>query len=278
MGETFKTDPRSMVQLIFLDQSMLYIKANSTVVVEEFRFNEKQKKDAMVTRFAKGSVRALTGLIGKRNPENVRFKSPAGTIGIRGTALEWEDDTVTVDFGSVVMTNKAGKIVILAGQRVLSGGLNKRLVTTSFKRSKTDSKNVAACMVQATASCHGLYKNMKLEEILFMTAMESQVPGFTPKNLTDTLQEIAKNIPVADSAILLTTSSQVYPESAANILKAAVKSKIDVSIAMEAVVRGLDKPSPEILKEVITTAINLGLTKEDAKKMLDGVKDQGICK
>ena len=285
VGEIIKTDPKSMVQLVFLDQSMLYIKANSTVVVEEFRLNEEKKKDAMVTKLVKGSVRALTGLIGKRDPENVRFKSPVGTIGIRGTALEISetatDNTyaVLVDFGRIIMTNTAGEIVVEAGQSASSGGLNESPVVIPYLRPKNDSRNVAECMVKAKTDmdyngCRGIYKNLRLEELLFMTAMQNQVPGFTSQSLTSTLNELAQKMPISDSAILLTTSSQVYPESTPELLKAAVKSKMDISIALESVMRGLDKPSSETLNKVIVTAIGLGLTQEGAVKVLEEIKNQ----
>lgn len=290
VGEIIKTDPKSMVQLVFLDQSMLYIKANSTVVVEEFRLNEEKKKDAMVTKLVKGSVRALTGLIGKRDPENVRFKSPAGTIGIRGTALEITEATtdntyaVLVDFGRIIMTNMAGEIEIEAGQSASSGGLNELPVKIPYQRPKNDSKNVAECMVRAKTDkdyngCRGIYKNLRLEELLFMTAMANQVPGFIPKTLTSTFQELAQEMSVADSAILLEHSSRVYPELTPILLKEAVKNpKMDIPNILESILHGLDKPSSKTLDEVINTAIDLGLTPEDAMKVLKEVQNQGICK
>jgi hypothetical protein len=46
----------------------------------------------------KGAVRALTGLLAKRRPFSVKFKTKVATIGIRGThfAAEVEGDSATV--------------------------------------------------------------------------------------------------------------------------------------------------------------------------------------
>jgi hypothetical protein len=43
------------------------------------------KRDGFMMRLVKGGLRAVTGLIGKRNPNNVRMRAGTATIGIRGT-------------------------------------------------------------------------------------------------------------------------------------------------------------------------------------------------
>jgi len=91
----------------------------------------------------KGGLRAVTGLIGKRNREKVSFQTETATIGIRGThfgALFCNSDCggiptvsgqvpanglhVDVASGAVVVTNGAGQVVLNAGQFGFVGAVN----------------------------------------------------------------------------------------------------------------------------------------------------------
>lgn len=289
VGDIIKTESKSMVQLVFKDRSMLYIKENSIMEIEEFQYKSKNKKDSMVTSIAKGSVRALTGLIGKQNPEQVKFKSPVGTIGIRGTAIEITERKggnayeILVDFGKVSLSNSAGELFIEEEHSAFSGGMSILPEEIPYIRALNDVKNSAKCLVKAKTEeeyggCKGLYKDIALEDALFMTAMENQVPGFMQDTLMMTLRGLIDTMSVADVAIVLTTSSQVYPELTPDLLTTAVKSKINISIALESVIRGMDQPTTESLDKIIITAIGLGLTHEDAMKVLEEVKNQGICR
>jgi hypothetical protein len=72
LGEVIETGPKSVVQIVFPDRSMLHVKSDSKIKVEEFNFTRaKPEDDGMVVNIFKGGMRSLTGLVGKRNPDLV---------------------------------------------------------------------------------------------------------------------------------------------------------------------------------------------------------------
>lgn len=71
----------------FSDNSLLTLRPQTRMVVTSFR-SEESGKGSYTLSLLRGAFRAVTGLIGKANPQGVRYATPAATIGIRGTDLE----------------------------------------------------------------------------------------------------------------------------------------------------------------------------------------------
>lgn len=88
-GETVQTGPGARAVLAFRDESRMTLGANTQFKVESFVFDAKNPNDGkFLVTLLRGSLRALTGLIGKANARNVSFTTPTATIGIRGTGLD----------------------------------------------------------------------------------------------------------------------------------------------------------------------------------------------
>ena len=88
-GEIVETGNSSRGMLAFRDDSRLTLGATSRFRVDSFVFDEKNPSEGrFLMSLLRGSVRALTGLIGKANTRNVAFNTPTATIGIRGTGLD----------------------------------------------------------------------------------------------------------------------------------------------------------------------------------------------
>ena len=286
VGEIIDTGPKGLVQLVFPDSSMLYIKANSSVKLEAFHFSpDEPEKDAAVTEVIKGSMRALTGVIGKRSKDKVQFKTKVSTVGIRGTAIEiWQDgDAVTVDFGDVVIENAAGEVTLGEGQSAKTGSEQKVATEFDFQRPANDAAILAKELVQAdpdeVAEKSGeICTELSTEDALFLMGIQGQVPGFTPRVASSTLEGLTICFPVDQIALLLTTSVMVYPDAASGLLRTAAEGEVDVAIALEAVLRGMEDPSKEQLNRVFIAAADLGLTPEQAKQVVQNIKDTGICR
>ncbi|GAB4171320.1 MAG: hypothetical protein Fur0039_11460 [Rhodocyclaceae bacterium] len=86
-GESVRTSPDSHAVVAFRDQTKVTVQAESDVKVESYR-DEPSQPQSFVMRLVRGGVRAVTGLIGKRNPVAVRLQTAVATIGIRGTGLD----------------------------------------------------------------------------------------------------------------------------------------------------------------------------------------------
>jgi hypothetical protein len=88
-GETVDLGPTARGVLAFRDDSRLTLGANTQFRVDSFVFDDKNTAEGrFLVSLLRGSLRALTGLIGKANNRNVGFATATATIGIRGTGLD----------------------------------------------------------------------------------------------------------------------------------------------------------------------------------------------
>lgn len=131
-GDTVNTEPNSYAQIKFSDGAQVTLKPNTTVKLDNFKFAEdKPQDDSFVYSLLKGGMRAVTGLIGKRNKEAYKLGTATATIGIRGTTFSADDCATTregdcsrldaavyvgVADGEVVVSNGTGELGLTAGQ------------------------------------------------------------------------------------------------------------------------------------------------------------------
>jgi hypothetical protein len=87
-GDTLVSEKNTYAQIRFVDNSEITLKPGTTFRIENFSY-EAGKPDADSAAFSlvKGGLRSITGLLGKRNKEKFSLKTPAATIGIRGTTF-----------------------------------------------------------------------------------------------------------------------------------------------------------------------------------------------
>ena len=108
-GDTVATGAVSKGVLIFRDESRLTLGASTHFKVDGFVFDEKNPTEGrFFVSLLRGSMRALTGLIGKANNRNVGFTTDTATIGIRGTGLDLDCATA----GSCSFFTWLGTIVV----------------------------------------------------------------------------------------------------------------------------------------------------------------------
>lgn len=135
-GDTLTTLESTYARVKFDDGSEVVLRPNSQLAVTDFRFNEAEpRSDNAALALVKGGMRAVTGLLGKRNPDKVGVTTSTATIGIRGThfgllmcqgdcldiptiAGKAPEDGLHIDVadGAISVTNPAGQQVIGAGQ------------------------------------------------------------------------------------------------------------------------------------------------------------------
>ncbi|MBI5891232.1 MAG: FecR domain-containing protein [Nitrosomonadales bacterium] len=87
-GDTLNTDPKSQSVVAFRDESRITLQESSSFYVEKFKYNKATAQESAVLRLLKGSVRVVTGWIGRANHDNYRFGVAGATIGIRGTGFD----------------------------------------------------------------------------------------------------------------------------------------------------------------------------------------------
>ena len=79
------TGDKSGVTMIFKDNSVLVLGANSILILEKYLFAMKEKSYKFELTLNKGTVSFESGKIGELSAENFIFKTPEATVGIRGT-------------------------------------------------------------------------------------------------------------------------------------------------------------------------------------------------
>lgn len=79
------TGPDSSASLVLRDDTTLVVGPSSQLDLKEFHFDGTTHEGGMLVSLLRGSMRMITGLIGKTNPDAVRVETQTATIGIRGT-------------------------------------------------------------------------------------------------------------------------------------------------------------------------------------------------
>jgi hypothetical protein len=87
-GDVLATSDNAYARVKFADGGEVVLRPSTQVKIDRFNFEEqKPQSDGMALSLLKGGLRAVTGLLGRRNPAAVRVATPSATIGIRGTTF-----------------------------------------------------------------------------------------------------------------------------------------------------------------------------------------------
>lgn len=85
-GDTLIAEKDTYARIKFADNSEMILRPNTQIKVDQFSFEEdKPNNDGFTVTLIKGGLRAITGLLGKRNKERFGLNTPTASIGIRGT-------------------------------------------------------------------------------------------------------------------------------------------------------------------------------------------------
>ena len=86
-GDSIVTGGGSQAQLRFSDGGLVSLAPNSQFNIANYADANDPEKDGFAVNLFRGGMRAITGLIGKRNRENYKVTTNTATIGIRGSAF-----------------------------------------------------------------------------------------------------------------------------------------------------------------------------------------------
>jgi hypothetical protein len=79
------TGAKSSASLVMRDRTVIVLAPDSQLDLTKFDFNSTTYEGSLLVELAKGSLRMITGLIAKVNPEAVEVKTPTLSVGVRGT-------------------------------------------------------------------------------------------------------------------------------------------------------------------------------------------------
>jgi hypothetical protein len=79
------TGADSAASVVLRDGTTMVVGPSSRLDVKEFHFDATTQDGGLLVSLLRGSMRMITGLIGKKQPDAVRVETQTATIGIRGT-------------------------------------------------------------------------------------------------------------------------------------------------------------------------------------------------
>lgn len=113
-NERIRTSPSGLGQFLFRDGTKLAVGWGSSVVIDKYVFDDSESVKKLTIRAAKGTFRWVSG---NSNSSAYQILTPAGTIGVRGTAFDFyvgPDGTT-----AVVLLNGAARFCGPGGCRQL---------------------------------------------------------------------------------------------------------------------------------------------------------------
>ena len=129
LNETIYAGTGSGTQLLLLDQSTFTIGADSEVLMDTFIYDPATSNGKIVATVKEGSLKVISGLISKKDPDSLTVKVPEGTLGSRGTEFQTivskknkrtdtlligpgKNNTLGLRPGAVLVGNKFGKTML----------------------------------------------------------------------------------------------------------------------------------------------------------------------
>lgn len=161
-GDTIESSANAHAVLAFRDDSKVTVQPASRLKIEDFVFDREQPREGRsLLSLARGGMRAFTGIIGRTNPNNVRYTTATATVGIRGTGVDLcvgcsgtgeTDTTAAVWDGSIVFTanpescsaGSACSVQLSSGEAAIvpaAGGVATRIPVPTYMQFTTPQPN-----------------------------------------------------------------------------------------------------------------------------------------
>lgn len=123
-GDGISTGQGGRVQLRFSDGGIVSLQPNTQFNVTRYADTGDPARDSFFVNFVRGGMRAITGLIGKRNRENYKVQTATATIGIRGSGFSaaYNPDgsiSVSTELDEIEVCTRAGCVRLTAGESCL---------------------------------------------------------------------------------------------------------------------------------------------------------------
>jgi hypothetical protein len=85
LGDRIVTGPAGGLQIMLLDGTTFSVGPNSSMVIDEFVYNPATGAGKITASLARGTLRLISGRIGRQEQEAIRIKLPTATVGVRGS-------------------------------------------------------------------------------------------------------------------------------------------------------------------------------------------------
>ena len=128
------------VKILFVDETKVNISKYSTLIIDEFVYDNNTKKGKVNLKASFGTLRYTSGLIAKNSKDNIKITTPTASVSVRGTDFEVvvkesgestftllpsEDSNGNQYVGSIEVFNDIGSVILTEAFEITS-------VTSSF--------------------------------------------------------------------------------------------------------------------------------------------------
>jgi len=163
LNETIFAGVDSGTQILLLDQSTFTIGSDSEVVMDTFIYDPATNDGKIVASVKQGSLKVISGLISKKDPDSLTVEVPEGTLGSRGTEFQTivsnkktdtlligpgKNNTLGLRPGAVLVGNKFGQTMlnnpysIASMQQGKAPGKAKQITKRQLKKFKKKMKSL----------------------------------------------------------------------------------------------------------------------------------------
>ncbi len=84
-GQRLSTGAAGAATLLLKDGTVLTLGPNTTVDLSQFQYNATTQQGNFLLDLLQGSVRVVTGVLARINPDLFKIKTPTSVVGVRGT-------------------------------------------------------------------------------------------------------------------------------------------------------------------------------------------------
>ena len=178
-GESILTGTGGRAQVRFSDGGLVSLQPNTEFKIANYVDEADPKQDRFLVDLLRGSMRAITGLIGKRNRENYKVTTTTATIGIRGSGFSvgYNPDGslgITTELDAIEVCNAGGCVGLTAGESV-------RVINSSEAPARTNVRaNVPTPAPAQEVAVAGNQTTPKGEPSVVPPPPENPAPAPTP--------------------------------------------------------------------------------------------------
>ena len=259
LNETIYAGIDSGTQILLLDQSTFTIGSDSEVVMDTFIYDPATNDGKIVANVKKGSLKIISGLISKKNPDSLTVNVPEGTLGSRGT-----------EFQTIVSNQKTDTLLIGPGKNNTLGlRPGAVLVGNNLGQTLLSNPYSVASMVQGSApgkakqitknQLQKFKKRMKVARLTKLDGATKEERKATRKKIRQELK--AQGFDKEEIKILIKENIKKDEEKRIVLLKTNEEEVSDIA-----------QPENIVEEKVIETEEKIVVAKKDEKKNTKEVK------
>ena len=223
LNETIYAGIDSGTQILLLDQSTFTIGSDSEVVMDTFIYDPATNDGKIVANVKKGSLKIISGLISKKNPDSLTVNVPEGTLGSRGTEFQTivsnqktdtlligpgKNNTLGLRPGAVLVGNNLGQTLLNNPYSVASmvqgsaPGKAKQITKNQLKKFKKRMKVVRVAKLDGTSKEERKATRKKIRQ-------ELKAQGFDKEEIKILIKENIKKDEEKRIVLLKTNEEEV---------------------------------------------------------------------